>query len=252
MSDEVEDESEVERDRPPIADLERALGHTFVDRGLLAEALRHASYANEREGMTSNDRLEFLGDAVVGLVAGHLLFAANPDWDEGALTRALHGIVDRRGLADLSRRLAVGTHLRLGTTEQQSEGHQKESILADAMEALIGAMYLDAGLEPVRSLVRREFAEALASGAPPVDRDPKTRFQERVMARHGEFPTYALEHDSGVEGDEARFTVRALVQGVAWASGTGRTKRAAEFAAAATALARLDQETDDQPDRPSR
>jgi len=225
-----------------LEELEGALGHRFADRRLLEEALQHASYANEHEGLRSNDRLEFLGDAVVGLVTAHLLFAENPSWDEGALTRALHLIVDRRGLSDLARRLGVGAHLRLGTTERQSEGHEKDSILADAMEALLGALYLDGGLEPVRRLVEREFAGVLDA---PVDRDPKTRFQELVMARFGEFPTYALETDTGVEGDEARFTVRAMVRGEAWASGTGRSKRAAEFAAAARAVRRLDDASDD-------
>jgi ribonuclease III len=224
---------------PPLEDLEAVLGHTFRNRGLLEEALQHASFANEREGVTSSDRLEFLGDAVVGLVAGHLLFSANPAWDEGALTRALHGIVDRRGLAELSRRLGVGAHLRLGSTERQSDGHEKDSILADAMEAVMGAIFLDAGLEPVRALVKREFAAALEPGAMPVGRDPKTLFQESVMALHGEFPIYNLERDTGLEGDEARFTVSAIVQGIALASGTGRTKRAAEFVAAERALARM-------------
>ncbi len=229
--------------RPPIERLETVLGHVFRDRRLLEEALQHASFANERDGVVSNDRLEFLGDAVVGLVVGQLLFSANPGWDEGALTRALHGIVDRRGLSQLARRLGVGVHLRLGSTERQSSGHEKDSILADAMEALMGAMFLDAGLDPVRALIEREFAAELVAGAMPVDRDPKTRFQELVMERHGEFPTYTLEGDSGLDGDEARFTVRAVVQGVSLASGTGRTKRAAEFVAALYALTRMESES---------
>ena len=105
------------------------------------------------------------------------------------------------------------------------------------MEALIGAIYLDAGLEPVMELARRELDDALAV---PAERDAKTLFQERVMARHGEFPRYALVRDSGVEGDEARFTVSALVRGEELARGIGRSKRAAEFEAARGALGRLD------------
>jgi len=219
--------------------LEETLGHRFVDRSLLERALHHASFANERPDVESNERLEFLGDAVVGLVTAHLLFEANPGWDEGALTRALHLIVDRRGLSDLARRLDVGAYLKLGATERQSEGHLKRSILADAMEALIGALFLDGGLEPVRALIDREFADVMES---PVERDPKTRFQEQVMARFGEFPTYALEEDSGIEGDERRFTVSARVAGEAWADGVGRSKRAAEFQAASRALERIDAE----------
>jgi ribonuclease-3 len=222
---------------PPLEDLERALGHRFVDRALLEQALRHASYANERGDVASNERLEFLGDAVVGLATAHLLYEANPGWDEGALTRALHLIVDRRGLSEWARRIDLGAHVRLGATERQSAGHEKRSILADTMEALIGALFLDGGLEPVRALVERAFADVLES---PVDRDSKTRFQELVMARFGEFPTYALEADSGVEGDERRFTVSVRVQGEAWAEGVGRSKRAAEFEAARRALGRIE------------
>lgn len=230
--------------RASLEALEAALGHRFSNRALLDEALRHASYANEHPGLCSNDRLEFLGDAVVGLVAAQLLFEANSDWDEGALTRGLHQIVDRRGLSALARRLGIGAHLLLGTTEQQSRGHEKKSILADAMEALIGAMYLDAGLEPVRALVRREFEASLAAGAEPAERDPKTRFQELVMARHGEFPRYALVSDTGIEGDEARFTIAAFVLEERISEGVGRSKRAAEFAAAERALERLDGESE--------
>lgn len=223
----------------PLLDvLEQALGHRFDDRALLEQALQHASFANERADTESNERLEFLGDAVIGLVTAHLLFETNPGWDEGALTRALHLIVDRRGLSDLARRLGVGAHLRLGATERQSQGHEKDTILADAMEALIGAVYLDAGLAPVRALVLREFADALEA---PVERDPKTQFQELVMARYGEFPSYALERDSGIEGDPARFTVRAQVKGEPLSTGVGRSKQAAEFEAAARALARLEE-----------
>lgn len=240
-----------EHPRPPIEELEEALGHRFTDRALLEEALRHASFANEREGMLSNDRLEFLGDAVVGLVAARLLFQANPDWDEGALTRGLHQMVDRRGLSDMARRVGIGVHLLLGATERQSRGYEKDSILADAMEALIGALYLDAGLGPVTALVQREFEDALTAGSAPAERDPKTRFQELVMAQHGEFPRYELHDDSGIEGDDQRFTVRALVRGDELSQGVGRSKRAAEFEAADRALALLEQAVESPNDGPS-
>jgi len=224
---------------PPLERLEEALGHRFEERGLLEEALRHASYANEHEGMRSNDRLEFLGDAVVGLVVAQLLFEANTEWDEGELTRGLHRIVDRRGLSEMARRLDIAPHLRLGVTERHSGGEEKDSILADAMEALIGAIFLEAGLDPVRALVRREFTAWVESGSTVVPRDPKTRFQELVMARHGEFPSYTLLRDSGVEGDDERFTVAAIALGESLAQGVGRSKQAAEFAAAERALEAL-------------
>ncbi|MDG2049528.1 MAG: ribonuclease III [Myxococcota bacterium] len=215
------------------SELESALGHRFGSTEHLEEALRHASFANEREGMRSNDRLEFLGDAVVGLVTARLLFEANPDWDEGTLTRGLHRIVDRRGLASLARRLGLGGHLRLGATEKQSHGEEKDSILADAMEAVLAAVYLDAGLGPVQALIEREFGESLRSG---VSRDAKTAFQEWVMATYGEFPTYQLQSDSGEEGDIRRFSVEACIRGEVVSMGVGRSKRSAEFAAAAEAL----------------
>ncbi len=223
-----------------LAPLERQLGHRFRDRSLLQLALRHSSWAHEAGGLESNERLEFLGDAVIAVVVAHLLFEANPSWREGDLTRGLQQLVDRRALAAMARELGVAEALLLGRTEHQSGGREKESILADAMEAILGALYLDAGLEPVSALVRSVYGEAVREDAPPVAPDPKTRFQESVMARHGEFPCYELVHDSAIEGDNARFTVRARVGGEAWGEGVGRTKRAAERAAAEVALARVD------------
>jgi len=232
-------------DDPGAAALEDALGHRFRDRALLERALTHASYAHEAvdgedaADIASNERLEFLGDAVIGLVVARLLFEAHPDWQEGDLTRALHACVDRRALARLARELALGERLRLGRTERRGEGAAKDSILADAMEAVIGALYLDGGLEPVEALARRVFAEALAAGAPRVGRDPKTALQERVMALRGVFPGYRLLADSGVEGDEERFRAEVRVEDEAWGSGAGRSKRRAERAAAEAALSRL-------------
>ena len=217
--------------------LQDALGYRFRDPALLDSALRHASFAHERAGVSSNERLEFLGDAVVGLVVAQLLFEAHPDWQEGDLTRGLHSLVDRASLAQLARELGIGSHLELGKTEIQSAGHSKNSVLADASEAVIAAMYLDGGLEPVVRLVRRVFAEALHSDAPPVARDPKTELQERVMARFGKFPAYELVADSGVDDDPLRFCVAVRVDGECWGEGVDRSKRKAERVAAEHALA---------------
>ncbi len=223
--------------------LEERLGYVFEAPSLLDNALRHSSSAHENPGTTSNERLEFLGDAVMALVVGHLLFQAHPGWEEGDLTRAVQRLVDRVAFAALGRRLGVGSYLRLGRTEQQLGFAAKESILSNAMEAVVGAIYLDGGLEAAMALVGRVYAEELAEGAPRAAGDAKTRFQEAVMAAHGVFPHYELERDSEVEGDQARFTMRALVGDDTWSSGSGRTKQLGEFAAARAGLKRLEEET---------
>lgn len=219
-----------------LDDLEEALGYRFRDRSLLEHALQHSSYAHDLPGAKSNERLEFLGDSVLGLVVAHSLFRAKPEWDEGQLTRAMHALVEGRSLAELARELEVGPALRLGRTEELSRGEQKKSILADAMEAIIGALYLDGGLEVVRSFIDRVFADSLASDSPAVARDPKTALQEDVMATEGEFPTYRMIRDSEVEGDDERFEVEVRLRGKPLARGVGRTKRAAERVAAKQAL----------------
>lgn len=226
--------------------LERELGHSFRDRGLLEIALRHSSYAHENpDAVGSNQRLEFLGDAVLGLVVAHRLYEAHPDWQEGDLTRALHRLVDQPGLAELGRRLGVGRHLRLGRTERRTSGQTKSKILADALEAVVGAMYLDGGLEAVERLTEERFAAAFAPDAARVERDPKTEFQEWAMERFGEFPVYEQVLDSEIEGDEQRFTFEARVQGECLGRGAGRAKRNAERAAAEDALAHADARRDE-------
>ena len=234
-----------ERDRAVALDrLEAAIGYPFRDRGRLEAALRHSSWAYERTQATrggaavaSNERLEFLGDAVLALVVADALFAAQPDWPEGDLTRALHAIVEGASLADWATSLELGPALRLGRTEEISGGHEKPSILEDAMEALIGSIYLDGGLEPVRRLVAERFGAIIESDRVPIARDPKTALQEALMAEVGTFPTYRLAADSGVEGDEDRFETAVVLDGEELGRGVGRTKRAAEKAAAQAALA---------------
>jgi ribonuclease-3 len=228
-----------------LARLEEAVGYRFDRRARLEDALRHSSYTHEHatgpesEGpFENNERLEFLGDAVLAVVVAHSLYMAKPDWREGDLTRALHALVEGRSLEKLARSFDVGAVLQLGGTERSSGGREKPTILENAMEAIVGAIYLDGGLAAATAFVERAFGEALAADAPPVRRDPKTEFQERVMASVGEFPAYRVVHDSLVEGDEMRFTVEVVVQGQALASGSGRTKKAGERLAATEALER--------------
>ena len=240
--------------RAALERFEIALGAPFENPALLEDALRHSSFAHElrqRDEVsradktdktdntknTNNERLEFLGDAVLGLAVAQALYRAHPDWREGELSRALHSLVEGRSLTRLAQRFELGPLIRLGRTEQQSGGIEKPSILADAMEAVIGAIFLDRGLDAVVHFVELAFGKALEADAPIVERDPKTEFQERVMSVVGEFPSYRVVEDNQVEGDDLRFTVEVQVRGEPLARGIGRTKRAAERLAAQDALA---------------
>ncbi|HME72220.1 MAG TPA: ribonuclease III [Myxococcota bacterium] len=222
-------------------ELEAALGHHFKDETLLRRALTHPSFANETGLRESNERLEFLGDAVLGLVVAHLLYESHPDWTEGELTRARHALVNMRALAGLARELCLGKHVRLGRSEQRTEGAEKDSILSDLFEALVGAIYLDAGTAPVGALVRARFEAALKAGAPP-ERDPKTQLQEWAQAHFRCVPTYHDVADSGVENDEGRFLVEVRVAERALGEGVGRSKRQAEREAAVAALRHAERE----------
>jgi ribonuclease-3 len=241
-----------ERERAADLDrLEQALGHRFEDRRWLEVALQHSSYAHERSrgaagAVESNERLEFLGDAVLGLVVADALFRAKSDWREGDLSRALHALVEKRSLEKLARSLDLGAVILLGRTEQQSDGQEKPTILADTVEAILGAIYLDGGLPAARAFVERAFGDALSPSAP-VRRDPKTELQERTMALRGDVPIYRLIRDSEIEGDPARFSVEVVLLGEVFAEASGRTKRGAERAAAKRALesGRADPSTED-------
>ncbi len=215
------------------AKLADRLGHEFRDPGLLDAALVHASRASEEDGGHGNERLEYLGDAVLDLVIADALFAAHADWDEGALTRARAALVNKKALARRARAIGLGALIRHGRTEVRSGGSKKETILADCFEAVIGALYLDGGLAPVRTLCERLFGDAI--GEPPPE-DPKTQFQEWAHAHVKETPRYRTTGDTGEEQDDARFTVEVWVQGRCWGQGVGRSKRSAERAAAYTAL----------------
>ena len=215
------------------ADLERVIGHRFADPALLENALIHASLAAETDGSRGNERLEFLGDAVIDLVAAELLYVLHPDWSEGELTRARATLVNKTSLARCARRLDLGRHLRLGRTEERSGGAEKDTLLADAFEAVLGALYLDAGLTPVAALARELFGQDLTRAA---ERDPKTEFQEWAHAELGETPRYQTAADSGVDDDEHRFTVEVRVSDRVFGEGVGRSKRLAEQEAARIAL----------------
>jgi ribonuclease-3 len=216
--------------------LSAILGHSFGDPEVAATALAHRSYAHEVDGSRGNERLEFLGDAALDLAVAELLYELHPEWSEGELTRARAALVNKDSLAERARTLGLDRLVRLGRTEQRTGGRDKDSVLANCFEAVMGAVYLDAGFDAVMSVVRRCLGEALAEGG--AHRDAKTAFQEWSHARFRVTPSYRVVRDSGVENDEQRFTIEVKIGDEAWGTGVGRTKRAAQRAAAAAALVR--------------
>jgi ribonuclease-3 len=222
----------------PATSIDATLGYEFADRALLQLALTHTSYAHEEDGDRGNERLEFLGDAVLDLVISEILYQVHPEWHEGDLTRTRSGLVNQKSLARQARNLELGRFIKLGRTEMRSGGFDKDSILANCFEALVGAIYLDGGLAPVEGFVRRVYGDALASGASRQQRDAKTEFQEWAHARFRQTPRYDLVGDSTEDNDAARFAVEVSIGTEVWGRGVGRSKRVAEREAAAAALAR--------------
>lgn len=222
-------------------DLVDRLGWTFSDPGLYHRALAHRSWCAEHAGEDSNERLEFLGDAVLGMVITDQLIRRHPDRSEGWLSRARSDLVRAGTLYDIARELDVGSHLRLGRGEERTGGRDKPSILADAVEALLGAVYLDGGMPAATTVVERLFASRLADldahaddGADPAPTDCKSRLQEHCARGGGDVPTYEWR-ESGPEHDK-HFTAYVRLGGRLLASGTGHSKKQAEQAAAAAAL----------------
>jgi ribonuclease-3 len=232
----------VSADVSDTAVVEAVLGHRFRDASLLETALTHPSRAHEIDGGRSNERLEFLGDAVLDLVVAQALYDAHPEWNEGELTRARAALVNTRDLAARARALGLQDHVRLGRTEQRTGGEEKDSILGNLFEAVVGALYLDGGLSPVRTLVQSAFGAELGAETSVPERDAKTSFQEWAHARYRTTPCYRTLVDSGVADDERRFTVEVSIDDEAWGRGVARTKRIAERLAAKDALARVERE----------
>lgn len=216
--------------------LERELGYRFVDAALLQRALTHRS-----AGGRHNERLEYLGDAALSLVVAEALYQRLPDAPEGHLSRLRASLVRRSSLAETARQLGFPERLRLGPGELKSGGFRRESILADALEAVLGAIYLDGGLEALRPVVLKFYGDRLDDlPAHETLKDPKTLLQERLQARGLPLPAYRV---AAVEGEDHRqhFTVACSVEGVALqATGRGSSRRNAEQAAASLMLAQLD------------
>ena len=216
--------------------LEALLGYAFRDPALAIRALSHASYSYEQNAGPSNERLEFLGDAVLDLWVARLLYDAHPDWREDRLTRSRSGLVSGRSLADRARGLGLGAYVLLGRGEQASGGQDKDSILANVFEALVGAVYLDGGSVAAGKLVARLFGDDARRAD--AQKDAKMAFQEWAHAEHQSSPSYRMTHDSGVENDGQRYRVEVRVGDSAYGVGVGRTLQAAETAAAVVGLER--------------
>jgi ribonuclease-3 len=217
------------------------LGYTFRDAALVLQAFRHSSYVNEQmgAGLEDNERLEFLGDAVLDLAVSHLLMEKNGEADEGELSRFRSMVVDETGLYDVATRLELGRYLLLGKGEDQSLGRQKPSILADVTEALIGAIYLDGGFDITKKIIEKLFSPLLKKvRSDDLVQDFKSLLQEFTQQMFKSLPKYRLTEETGPAHDKV-FRIALAVNGIVLAEGMGKSKKEAEQHAAKEAFFRL-------------
>jgi ribonuclease III len=215
------------------------LGHRFGDTSLLDRALSHRSWCAEQPRTESNERLEYLGDAVLGLVVAQHCYVAYPDFAEGRLAKVRSSVVNARVLAEVAEELGVGPVLRLGKGEEASGGREKGSLLADALEALIGAVYVDAGWDAASALVMRMLGERIDRAAvEPNDFDHKSRLQEETVRRGDGVPRYVVEGWGPDHG--RRYRAEVYIGGAVRGTGEGSSKKDAEQQAAAAAWQQLD------------
>jgi len=221
--------------------LEERLDYRFTARHYLDEALTHRSFANESigEGAADNERLEFLGDAVLALSIGDYLLRLWPDATEGTLTQLRAELVNASRLAEVARSLQLGDYLRLGRGEARSGGSDKDNLLADALEALIGAIFLDSGYGSVAAVIERLFAPCLQIPVGAAESDSKTRLQELLQGSQQALPFYRLALTSGPD-HQRHYEVEVLVNDQVLGRGTGGSKKRAEQAAASQALQHLE------------
>ncbi len=234
-------DSVLESPRDPYFTLERRIGYTFRDRNLLIQALTHKSFAHESRDPRAqdNERLEFLGDAILNLTICDYLVRTYPELPEGDLSKYRSLLVSEAILTGLAQRLDLGPHLRLGKGEEQTRGWEKPSILSDALEALIAALYLDGGMIRattwVQSIFQDTIRQFLSQG---LNHDFKTDLQEFCQSQLGVLPQYRVIGELGPDHDK-RFEVEILVREEPMGTGAGRSKKEAEQEAAKEALARL-------------
>lgn len=226
-----------------LAKLEVILGHAFRNRALLEQALRHASYCNEqgRQGtrLEDNQRLEFLGDAVLSLTVSQRLMSRFPEAHEGDLSVTRAQVVSEEGLSEVARQLGFGQWLQLGKGEEKSGGRNKPKILADAFEAIMAAVYLDGGFEAANALVERLLTHRINQAEIRNFYDFKTRLQETAQARIKATPIYKVVQELGPDHDK-RFVVAVTIGEDEWGRAVGNSKKQAEQMAAAEAHFRLE------------
>ena len=217
--------------------LEEKIGYRFHDRSLLTTALTHSSYANEHhaQGAECYERLEFLGDSILGLTTADFLYRHEPELPEGRMTRLRAELVCETSLHRVALRLGLGEYMRLGKGEELTGGRERPSILADMVEAIIAALYLDSGMERARAFVYEHILKDAEIGEAHRSVDYKTQLQELVQSKSGQRIAYTLVGESGPDHDK-RFSFMVSVNGKNVGEGTGRTKKEAEQEAARMAL----------------
>ena len=218
------------------AELQEKLGYSFNNAALLGAALTHSSYANEnkKSGSVSNERLEFLGDAVLDMAVSTLLYESKSNMPEGRMTRVRAELVCEKSLASLARLFELGRYIKLGRGEEKGGGRERSSILADAVEAVIAAMYLDGGFAPVNKLVSKYLAPD-ADALSAENTDYKTALQEMIQVKPGQSLSYQIISESGPDHMKS-FSVEVLLNNTAIGNGCGKSKKEAEQAAAKFAL----------------
>lgn len=217
--------------------LEKKLGYCFLNKSLLETAITHSSYANEnkRDGVTCNERLEFLGDAVLGFVVAEYLYKKFPQLNEGKMTRLRAELVCEKGLNAVASKLKLGEYLRLGHGEEQGGGRDRPSILADAVEAVLAAVFIDGGMDQAVTLIEEFIFKPFEAGESDNDIDYKTRLQELVQRKSSQVLEYRLVGESGPDHAKV-FEIEVLLNGKPVSTGSGKSKKDAEQAAAKHAL----------------
>jgi len=234
---------QVVRLRDEFEALQHAIGYRFRDRGLVEHAMTHTSRANEdvSGGVTDNESMEFLGDALLGFVVADLLFREFPEWNEGQKSKTKAALVSTTTLARQAERLNVGDHMLLGRGEEKTGGRRKQALLADSYEALIAAIYLDGGIEHARAFIQREFGPLIADARQQgggAGQDFKSALQELLQARDEPLPEYRLVGTLGPD-HRKQFQVEVVVRGEPLAEGAGPSKKEAEQEAARVAIDKL-------------